>query len=340
MVRGEVCSASFPLASLTTVRIPVLPRARLRSVTDIVSDRIVANAIEHVVEKIAADVIHVQTEGLAPTAAQVARRLGLPFVVTLHGANLDSNYLYSAYQRPRLKHALASADRIILVGEPLCEFFKSYIGSDANFRIVSNGINVPAPKSHQRITGDRPIRLVSVANLHEGKGIDLTLHALARLHDEGLSNWGYRIIGDGRERTTLLALVRNLGLAEKVTFIGAIRHAEIFDYLAREEVFVLPSYREAFGIAYLEAMAAGLLVIGVMGQGPSQFIKNGENGILVPPRDVDALVLALRGILTSNREQWLKIARQGQKTVERTYTWDNHALQLIDAYQEVIKSAK
>ena len=136
-----------------------------------------------------------------------------------------------------------------------------------------------------------------MSNLQEGKGIELTLLALARLQSEGVSDWTYRIIGDGPEKAALLKLTTDLGLVDKVTFVGPVRHAEIFDYLAREEIFVLPSYREAFGIAYLEAMAAGLLTVGVMGQGPSQFIRNGENGVLVPPRDPEALVAALRDIL-------------------------------------------
>src|SRR5262249_10461104 len=143
-------------------------------------------------------------------------------------------------------------------------------------------------------------RLVSVANLHEGKGIDLTLLALARLKSEGVSNWTYRIIGSGQEKAALLKLTTNLGLADHVAFVGAVPHAEIFDYLAFDAIFVLPSYREAFGIVYLEAMAAGLLTVGVLGQGPSQFIRNGENGILVPPRNIDALVAALRAILSGD----------------------------------------
>ena len=66
MVRGEVCTAAFPLAALATVRVPVMPRSLLRPVTDIVSDRVIADAIERMVDRLSADVIHAQTEGFAP----------------------------------------------------------------------------------------------------------------------------------------------------------------------------------------------------------------------------------------------------------------------------------
>jgi glycosyltransferase involved in cell wall biosynthesis len=336
MIRGDVCAQAFALAALQILRVPTLPRLMLRRMTDRISDGRIADALENIARAIAADVIHVQTEGLVPIAAQVAGKLHLPLVVTLHGANVHPRYLHGRYQQRRLRPALASADRIILVGEPLREFFRSYIGSDDNFQVIPNGIDLPPVRPERPIFDHGPRRLVSVANLHEGKGIDLTLHALARLKSEGISDWTYRIIGEGRERAALLRLTAELGLGDKVTFVGPIRHAEIFDALANEDIFVLPSYREAFGIAYLEAMAVGLLTIGVMGQGPSQFIRDGENGILLPPRDVGALVAALRDVLTGDCQRWQKIAREGQRTARNAYTWDHHAGQLVSVYEQAI----
>ena len=336
MARGEVCPAAFPSLALDSVRVPALPRAVLRPMTDILSDNLVADAITRMIESISADVIHVQTEGFAAVAARVARKLRLPMIVTLHGVNINPRHLHSAYQMGRLRPALASAKCVILVGEPLREFFGTYVGSDENFRVVPNGIETEFSKRTGPIFEDGPRRLVSVANLHEGKGIDLTLRALALLESEGISNWTYRIIGEGREKAALHKLVMDLGLAGKVTLTGAVRHVEISGYLAREDIFVLPSYREAFGIAYLEAMAAGLLAVGVMGQGPSDFIRSGENGVLVPPRDVDALVAVLREILTGNTQHWQEVAREGQRTAHNGYTWDDHARKLIAVYEQVI----
>jgi glycosyltransferase involved in cell wall biosynthesis len=337
MARGDLSTEAFPLAALATVRVPTLPRLMLRSLTDTVSDGIIARALDHMARSIAADIIHVQTEGFGPIAAQVARRLGLPSVVTLHGINTHPQYLHASYQKARMRSGLMAADRVILVGDPLREFFKSYIGSDEKFQVVPNGIDLPPARPGKPIFENRPRRLVSVANLQEGKGIDLTLRALARLTSEGVSDWTYRIIGEGRERAALLKLTADLGLSDKVTFVGAIRHAEIFDALGSEDIFVLPSYREAFGIAYLEAMAVGLLTIGVMGQGPSQFIRDGENGILLAPGDVEALVAALRDVLTGDCQRWRKVAREGQRTAQNAYTWDHHARQLVSVYEQAIR---
>ena len=86
---------AFPLAALATVRVPTLPRLMLRSLTDTVSDGIIARALDHMARSISADIIHVQTEGFGTIAAQVARRLGLPSVVTLHGINTHPRYLHS-----------------------------------------------------------------------------------------------------------------------------------------------------------------------------------------------------------------------------------------------------
>ncbi len=339
MVRGDVDAAAYPFAAVETVRIMALPRLLLRRVTDVMSDRVIAGALEKLARTLPANVIHVQSEEFVPSAALVARRLRLPFVVTLHGLNTHPRYLHSAYHKSRLKPALASADRVILVGEPLREFFRDYIGCDDNFQVVPNGVDIPSLRCDRPVLAGGPTRLVSVANLQEGKGLDLTLRALANLEREGISDWTYRIIGEGPDQAALIKLTADLGLADKVKLIGSVRHAEIFEHLAGDEIFVLPSYREAFGIAYLEAMAAGLLAIGVAGQGPSQFIRNGENGILVPPHDVNALTAALRDILTGDHEHWRGVAREGRQTVQNAYTWDSHARRLTKVYENVIAAS-
>jgi glycosyltransferase involved in cell wall biosynthesis len=339
MARGEIDGTAFALATVRSARIPVFPRRLLRPMTDILADRMIGQSLEKVACTDSADVIHAQTEEFVPIAARVARQLRLPFVVTVHGIDTHPRFLHVSYQKRRLKPALASANRVILVGEPLRQFFATYVGSERNFQVVPNGVNIPTLELDRSISERCSKRLVSVANLQEGKGLELTLLALAILEREGISNWTYQIIGEGPERTDLLALTINLGLAEKVAFVGSVRHADIYDYLQRCDVFVLPSYREAFGIAYLEAMAAGLVTVGVMGQGPSQFIKDGENGVLVPPGNVEALAAALRDILTGDQKHWREIARRGRQTVQAAYSWDNHARQLIDVYEQVISGS-
>jgi glycosyltransferase involved in cell wall biosynthesis len=339
MVSGKIYAAAFSPVIVKTMRVPALPRATWRCLTDPVSDRIISRGLEQIARVVAADIIHVQTEGFGAIATHVGRKLGKPVVVTVHGINTHPKYLHSSYQKKRITLGLGAANHVILVGEPLRNFFKGYIGSDDNFTVVPNGVNIPEPTSSTPIFKDGPRRLISVSNLQEGKGIDLTLYALARLANEGVSNWEYQVVGDGPDRSALSRLADQLGIIDNVAFVGPVRHAEIFDWLAGQDIFVLPSYREAFGIAYLEAMAGGLLTIGVRGQGPSQFITNGVSGILVPPNDVEALTKTLRDVLTGEISAWRTIAREGQRIARAGYTWDNHARRLISVYEESMATA-
>jgi glycosyltransferase involved in cell wall biosynthesis len=175
-----------------------------------------------------------------------------------------------------------------------------------------------------------------VGNLQEGKGIDLTLTALARLQDAGINGWHYRVVGDGVERAQLEAMSNSLDLGDHVTFAGAIAHHEVPEALIKSDVFVMPSYREAFGIAYLEAMSMARIAIGVQGQGPSQFIRNGETGFLVPPKDIKALADLLRAIVTGDRARWRTIAAAGALEARSNWSWDAHARSLERVFSEIV----
>jgi len=281
------------------------------------------------------DVIHAHTEPTGNLAVAVGREFNVPVVVTLHGINTSPRQLSTEARRASLRAMLLAADKVVLVGEPLRAHFGAITGSEKNFRVVPNGFYLPKP-ARQPAPGKwgERVRFISVSNLHEGKGIDLTLQALALLEKEGYVNWTYRIVGSGEQRALLEGLVRALRLSGKVEFTGLLAHERALAMLQEADVFVLPSYREAFGVAYLEAMGTGLLTIGVEGQGPASFIKHGQTGLLVQPRSVDSLVSKLRLVLRE-KEQMLGIAEEGWRLALREYTWDRHAEKLIATYGEI-----
>ena len=295
-----------------------------------------APIIEEKVRACSAQVIHVHTELAAFAVVPVAKKLGIPVVVTLHGINMAPRQLDTPKKRARLQRTLAGADRVILVGEPLRAYFAPLAGGDGNFCVVPNGFFLPDfSRTGNLLQNDSPLRLISISNLQEGKGIDLNLQALALLDQRGMRDWQYTIVGDGPERSHLEALAAEKGLKDRVKFWGHLPHQEALTKLKDADVFLLPSYREAFGVAYLEAMAAGLLTIGVKGQGPEAFILDGKTGFLISPKDVIAIVDRLEFIVR-HKEDCRGIAERGREVVTTEFTWQRHAEKLMAVYSEVI----
>lgn len=182
--------------------------------------------------------------------------------------------------------------------------------------------------------------IISVSNLNNEKGVKLTIEALEALHAKRLRNWSYRIIGDGPLAASLRSYVASSDISGQVEFVGAQPHREVFNHLAGADLFVLPSYREAFGIAYLEAMGYGLVAVGVRGQGPSMFIEHGVNGYLVEPNSTEALIKLLGEVLTSDRRVLRSIAMAGMRTAIEEYSWDVHARRLNAVYEDALREAK
>lgn len=329
-VEPPIDTTTFPeIEEIETLATISFPRQLLAPLANAQLDRTLRRHVRLRPELMAgADAVLVHTEGLAPAVLPLCRAFAKPATVVIHGLNTSTSFLHAPGQRARIAPALAAADRVVLVGEPLRQVFTSYMGRADHVRIVPNGIDIPAAPPVSILRQGRPVRLIAVANLQEGKGIDLAVRALARLRDDGLHDWSFRIVGDGPERGALEHLVGTLGLDAQVAFDGAVAHAQALVRLADADVFVLPSYREAFGIAYLEAMAAGLLAVGVRGQGPAQFIRHGETGLLVEPRSVDAVAQALRPLLQGGGEPFRSIAAAGAREARQAWSWEHHARSL------------
>jgi glycosyltransferase involved in cell wall biosynthesis len=324
------------LDDVELVRYPSIPRNRLPRLSAWLHDRAVTMSLTVLCRAKRPDLIHAHTEGEAPAAVGVGKKLGIPVVVTLHGINLAPRYFASSFLRERFRSSLKAADRVVLVGEPLENYFAALLGGTENLSIIPNGFIPPSGTPIVPFSRGSELRFISLSNLHQGKGVDVALHALAKARAGGLGMFSYTIVGDGYERDGLEALAASLGLTDRVRFIGACPHTQVYGLLEQADIFLLPSYREAFGVAYLEAMAAGLLAIGVQGEGPSAFIRDGETGILVPPQDSDNLAKRLIEI-ASEPAKMQRVAAAGTVHIRNNLTWEHHAKKLAALYHDVLR---
>jgi glycosyltransferase involved in cell wall biosynthesis len=133
-------------------------------------------------------------------------------------------------------------------------------------------------------------RLLALGRLHPNKGFDVLLRALALLPGAHLS-----LAGEGPERAALERLARELGVAERLAFLGWRQDTGAL--LAACDVFVCPSRHEPLGNVVLEAWSAARPVVAAAAQGPVELIREGETGLLVPKEDPAALAAAIAGVL-------------------------------------------
>jgi len=157
-------------------------------------------------------------------------------------------------------------------------------------------------------------RIVAVGRLEPQKGFDLLLKAFAQVSRD-LPKANLTIFGEGPERGKLQALSQELGVAEHVRFAGLTQKPG--SWLTEGDIFVLSSRFEGFPNVLVEALSGGLASIAFdCPWGPADIIRNGDNGLLVPPEDVPALAQAMRRLLTEPVLR-LKLARKGPATTEQ-----------------------
>jgi glycosyltransferase involved in cell wall biosynthesis len=164
------------------------------------------------------------------------------------------------------------------------------------------------------------------------------LRALAQLAALGYA-FRYTIVGSGPLDGELRQLARDLGIADAVEFAGPQPHSAVWDFMARCDVFVLPSWQEAFGVVYIEALGMGKPAIGCAGEGGPEDLRSlGDCVELVRPRDVESLAAALRRLLDDPARR-VRMGAMGRDIVERHYTWQRNAAESMAIYRDALNKA-
>lgn len=290
------------------------------------------------------DLIHAHValpDGYA--AMELAQDLDIPFVVTIHGADLYITIKKNTECLYTLKQVFKRADRIILVSHELKKILSNYFEVSDKLLVIGNGIpinKIYTCKDNADLSNNKNkgLMLLSASYLIERKGIDYNLRALSKLINK-YPELRYIIAGDGVEKNKLQELAKELGVYERVEFIGMLSHDDVLKYMSEADIFSLPSWNEAFGVVYIEAMACGKPVIGCEGEGLEDFVRNFETGLLVKPKDVNSLAEAM-DFLLSNPDKAKEIGKRGQKLVLDNYTWEKNAEKTIRVYQEVLDDVR
>ena len=173
--------------------------------------------------------------------------------------------------------------------------------------------------------------LVTVAHLAARKRHADVLDAIALLTPTH-PDLRYVIVGDGPERAALEARTRQHDLQNRVTFTGALPPDDARARAQNASLFVMPSVDEAFGVAYIEAMAGGVPAIGCATEpGPLELAAAGPGGILlVPPHDPRTLAETIAAALTDGH-----LRSAARRTVETAFTWAHTGTQTVTAYRSV-----
>jgi glycosyltransferase involved in cell wall biosynthesis len=312
-------------------------RQRLRKV--FIKEFLQAGAIADAVLR-AGDVGHLHghfCHGVATIAWFASRMSGIPFSFTAHAKDI-----YQAELNPGrlLERKMGAARFVATCTCANAQVLRARHPRPCDVHAVYHGLDTDsfAPEGEPGTAehGGVPT-ILSVGRFVEKKGFDHLVRACARLRDDGLE-FRCLIVGEpGGALESIRALIDALGLAEQVQLRGAVTQDELRRIYARASVFALPCQvtddgdRDGFPNVLAEAMAMGVAVVSTRISGIPEFIDHAVHGLLIEPRDSDALAQALRRVL-DDRELRARLARAGRERICERFDSRQTTLALRDLF--------
>lgn len=285
-----------------------------------------------IIDAYAPDILHMHPcGGELGYLSQLNKSRQLPVVMTMH--NNYSQIISDLQATSFHKHGFSVADRIATVSTDASRYLLSEDPSlGSRTVVVPNGIVemecTPAP-----ISWDPPT-LLYAGRLAPQKQLDVLINAFATVAaaDEAVQ---LRLVGDGPERAALTALVQELGLSDRVSFLGQIEPESVVAELDRSTMVVMSSAFEGLPMFLLEAARHGRPVVSTNAGGVAEVVQHRYNGVVVEPGDTAGLATGIRELL-GDRSLVEQYGRAGQRLFEERFTINACARAYDTIYREVL----
>jgi N-acetyl-alpha-D-glucosaminyl L-malate synthase BshA len=303
-----------------------------------------ASRMAEVAETAGLDLLHVHYAIPHAVSALLAKQMfaprRLPVITTLHGTDItlvgqDRSYL------PITRWSIEESDDVTTVSRYLEERTATALGVKRPIRVIYNFVNCdlyrrnPDPTAREGYAGPGEKVLVHLSNFRPVKRVADAVRVMARVRREIPAK--LMMIGDGPDRGPAEMLARELGIADDVLFLG--KQNRVPELLALADVMLLPSEYEAFGLAALEAMACGVPTVAARTGGIPELITDGEDGLLAPAGDIEAMAAHALSLLTDDR-RFERFSAAARRTAETRFSTERIIPQYEACYRDVLGRAR
>lgn len=273
----------------------------------------------------------------AEAALEAGRLTGAPVVLSARGTDLNLFPRFPAI-RERIRANLAACSHLICVCSELKRVALELGVPDAKASVIGNGVDTakfrPLDRAASRAKLGLPAQdriILSVGHLVERKGFHVLLGAFARLKDR--SGLRVAIVGDGEMRQALRKQAAELGLADRVTFAGAVGNDALPEWYSSADYFVMASSREGWPNAVCEALACGLPVIGTRVWGMPEIVTDDGLGVLIDERTPESLAAGLERAMGRDWDRAAIAARGSRRT------WEDVSKQVAPLFDAALREA-
>ena len=265
-----------------------------------------------------------------------------PIVLTLRGSDVNFNFAGTGNSKTFLRWVLQGCDHVATVSRDLSEKIVRDFAIAQKVTVVPNGVDLecfrPRDKSGtRRILGlsDQVPVILYAGRITESKGVGYLAAAMPAVVKE-CEDVVFVLLGEGNLRLKISKFGEEMGIRQHILFAGYRPHDELPMWLNAADLLVLPSLSEGRPNIILEAMACGIPIVATRVGGIPELIRDGENGILVPPNDVEALTKAILAVLKMDdrRETFGKRARETLESLK--VDWESSAEKMAGVYEKVL----
>ena len=279
------------------------------------------------------DVVHAHTIGYWPTFVGMVKKAldRTRLVITPHSNPGSRNYGFIDARMVPLSYA----DGLVALTELERNHLISLGMRADRIVVIPNGVDCEKFQSYRRANRVEAGNVLYVGRIDlRHKGCDTLVRAMGRVL-AAIDNATLTLLGpDWGDCRSLMALVKSLGIGDKVKYVGAVLEEEKLYHYAIADVCVIPSNIEPFGIVALEAMASGKPVVATRVGGLREVVRDGETGILVPRGDEKALAGAITYLL-QHPNVCAEMGSRGRDLAKK-YSWDTVAERVERLYSRLV----